>query len=516
MFNTKLKEVLRLVRANKWLLVTFLAIVLIHVITLPSYPSPFMDESQWANRALGYLQTGENIGDIDKQALNIIGVSSRIFPIVPTILYSFGVDENIAIELVNLRIISLFFGFVLLISVFYIGLRSSNLVVAVMSLISLSSTREFFHAGHYVRPDIMSASMCYLAASIVLAKERKGMLPYIFSGLLIGLSLELHVRASIIIGATVITLFLSLGSNFKFCSKNKLILFGFGVLTGAFVYFILHVDLTSASDNLGREAFYQKRLPPLFTFNISEVVLSIYELSKSLLVLHFANFIVACSSVFLLFSKIKKEEKQLIIFSILVFFLGAGLMQSKTQFKVIFVTPAISLMSSLVLFHVIKFSWKNRLVKFIFPRLAIATFSLNIFLNYFAVFRQTKECSTEFNKVISRLENTITPDARVIGSELYWLGLQDRSFISWTSIPPLRNFYENKSIPEILNSFNADFFILDEALKIYLVDYEPKNSFNKAISMPKKPFENFLSDSALRVSEIETQCYGSIDVFKLK
>ena len=103
------------------ILISIPIIIIIHGWSLLRYPEVHVDEALFANRAWAYIQTGKQMGSlerlyIDRVDLNWI-TNQWLISVIQAAVLRFYTEPN----LFYLRILSLLFGCILLVSNFIIG-----------------------------------------------------------------------------------------------------------------------------------------------------------------------------------------------------------------------------------------------------------------------------------------------------------------------------------------------------------------------------------------------------------
>ncbi|MDQ2806852.1 MAG: glycosyltransferase family 39 protein, partial [Chloroflexota bacterium] len=189
-------------RRNRIQIVALLGLLTaIHLLSLLRFPAAFEDEGWLANRAWGLLHTGWAFGTVDSGVFENYPHYERFFfwlcsALTAPALALFGPT------LLAVRLVSLLFGLVLLVVIYYIAVQLYDHYTGLLAVGLLGLSVPFFQMAHLGRQDITVAAFGYGAVACYLSAARSGRAWQGFlAGLLATLTLDIHPSGAIFIAA---------------------------------------------------------------------------------------------------------------------------------------------------------------------------------------------------------------------------------------------------------------------------------------------------------------------------
>ena len=128
-------------------LLLILALLGLHLWSLLRFPAPFVDEAWLASRAWGFVQEGRCFGALDRGIFDYLDGYWTFLPCLSVMLHAAVLRLAGAPSLLAVRLVSLFFGFVLLGVVYWIGARLAGRQLGWLSLALVGRRNRRVAAG---------------------------------------------------------------------------------------------------------------------------------------------------------------------------------------------------------------------------------------------------------------------------------------------------------------------------------------------------------------------------------
>lgn len=251
-----------------WLVGTLLLIFAVHSFSLLRLPAPFVDEAWLASRAWGIIQTGHNFGILDSGVFDRLDGYWTFFPWLPTHLYALMLSFAPAPSFFFMRLVSLWFGMLLLSAVYVIGKHFTDRWGGLLSMVLVAISPTFFLSAHLARMDIIAATLGFTGIALYYS-NRKGHFGWgVLTGLSVGLAFEVHAHAAIY---TPVLLGLYLWDYRQTLLRQRHwwgMVMG-GAIAGLFYAWAHLLQYPQSFMEFNRLAFFSTHTPPLLTGNIS-------------------------------------------------------------------------------------------------------------------------------------------------------------------------------------------------------------------------------------------------------
>ena len=491
--------------------VTFFFIFVFHLWSLMRFPPPFVDEVWLISRAWTYLRTGINFGQLDRGILEIFDGYWTFFPWFQTWLYSIGLKLAGAPLLLPLRLISLLFGFILLVAVFFISKRYLSVREAVIAVVLLSLSSVFSYSAHLARADIIVAALGFGAIGLYLNNS----LPYswsnFLSGLFLGIAIEIHPNAVIYLPILGIMYFFDYGLGF--INKYKFWTFVGGLIISSYIYFVLHIHqypdtFFSLMGLFGGDA----RLPPIFTPHFQNIINELVITGKSLSKILLLQILFVVWQIGIILKRKNKKRKFLVIIAFVLFLGFSFLIKNKAGYYLILIAPIFYIILASFLDEFISKPRENTLLsrtKFILVWVSVLT---AIILNGMTHLRNHYE---DYEVAHEKLAKYIHSTDTIMGSQTYWLDLPENIYYSWEQLAFYKSLKPTETFSERLEYFKPNIFIIDSHLDSFITDYPEELPYSGVISIPRKELFALLDEKANLISEYTTPSYGTIQVYRI-
>ncbi len=489
----------------------------LHILTLLRYPAPFVDEAWLSARAWEYIHTGKAFGILDAGVLDRFGGYWHFYPWLPTWIQSLGLRLAGAPTLVAIRSVSLVFGFLLLIPVYYIGKQVGDKTIGKLSSLSLLLVGAFFSSSHLGRMDVITAFLGYSAIALYLVFGARYRWIGLISGLLVGLAFETHPYGAIYGPVLLALIFLQQGWGFwRSCHFWS---FGLGTSLGLLLYAGIHIfPAYETYLALNRIVYTTSHTPPLLTFNLGVIGESFVDTFISYLAYDPLLILLVMVALVDLFRKSPRETK---VLPVILLALTAGnilLARNKLGYYTIHYSPA----GNLYLFYLIvqffrrPLAWRVDVV--LRPILVILLLGINIFYNSW-----TRKVNTwltydpvkafEYDEQI--LSQAIRPGDILFGPQTYWFGLTEHPFYSWQDIIYYRQWTSNPSLEAAINYIHPDILIIDSYLRGFISDKPLASNYFEFLRIPETEMNRFLQQHAGLLLDYQDPFSGHMQVYRL-
>lgn len=442
-------------------LCTFLAIAAIHLGTLLRFPPPFIDEAWYTARAWALIQHGVPLSQIDKGILEELDFYWAYFS------WSSAALQGIFIfllgpSLLSTRLVSFLFGLLLLIAVYLIGKSCAGDRVALIAMILCGFSPAFFYSSHIARVDIIVTALGYSAimfyiASINARSSRSSIVRMLASGLMIGLSIEIHTSVILFSGAIIVLL--ATDNSTSLIEKwRAFAAFAIGPILGALLFIVLHVlPNPSSFSEITWIIYGSTRTPPVLipeTWKLSLLGTALLiQASVSL------QFLWAMASLpFIFRNKFNRETRLLICFPVLLI-LFILLVPFQPFYYGVLIAPSISLSAAFVIHKCLTLPWKRSAIGYLSRMLPLTTILL--FIVSVQGYARTDSFS-EFDEILGSIRGIVSRSDRILGEELFWLGLTDYDYTGWIQLAHYQRYCPGSSLSDAFEFFRPDFVLIDE------------------------------------------------------
>jgi hypothetical protein len=123
----------------RWKALLWVTVAVVHLWTLLRYPNPFVAEAWYASRAWALINHGQAFGPLDSGVFDRYPGYWTYFQWVPVFLQSLGLRWFEHPTLLPLRLLSLFFGGVLLAAIWAIAVDLCNRTTAYLSVLLVAT-----------------------------------------------------------------------------------------------------------------------------------------------------------------------------------------------------------------------------------------------------------------------------------------------------------------------------------------------------------------------------------------
>ena len=493
----------------------FLAILAFHVCTLNRYPPPFADEPVYVARASGLLTLGVPFGTLDDTPLATQERSWATFPLLPTALHAPAVALFGADDYRGPRCVSLLFGALLLVSVYAIGSFFGGPALGRGAMLFTGLSEIFAFSAHVVRTDILAAACAYGALAVYLRTEPAKLLRGMFSGLLVGLAFECHVRGIVVAPAMV--LYELLATKRFFPASRRFWGFAAGGIISVLVYLAIHVFPDPKSYfGFATSAYAASRTPSLglatLWSNLLEIVGGVRK-GQGL-----ETLLIFCG-VALELARSKSRNLWLLLAVVgCVIASGVVLVRSPLFINLIMLSPAFDLLAGICAAAAFREGANSAGLLRRLPQIAIAVILLVAYARpTLQEMSASAACHDDLPVNRKFVSDYIPAGARVFGPAIYWPLIdsteEDRNLYNiWEAIPAYRHV-TGANLQESFQHLCPDYFIRDAQIDHFVADGVSDDAWYEDLRLGKTEFLQLLQSAEL-VGARNTRCVGRLRIYR--
>lgn len=497
---------------NSLLLVAlFIAVIIVHLWSLMRFPLPFVDEAWFASRAWGFIHTHRNFGTLDSGVFDRFEGYWTFFPWLPTWFQSLALRLTGVPRLFPVRMVSLFFGLVLLGAVYAIAHRLGGWRLGFLGVLLVSTSWAFSYSAHLARPDIIAAALGFIALALYVnnCSLRRWMCS--LSGLCVGLAFEVHPHSAIY-GLALAALFFVRWRRSLFRQHAFWYFLG-GVGVGLVFYAALHIlPYPQTYFALTRLAFGPTHTPPLLTLDLGTIIKSGEDMGRLLIPTYHVLAPLFVGAIIVLCKQRSQDARILVVLNGFLIAGGVLLIRNKAPYYAILFTPAIDLLIASLVLKVSRQPWRGSPANYISRVLVwggcLAGIALNLSLlryDYRGVYQAVQK----------RIDEAVQPGESIMGPQTYWFGLYEHSYYSWEGLVYYRRYAPGSTVDDALREFHPDILIMDTDWGSNVLDQPGDSPYSRHLWLPRQEMEAFLDRWADLVVEFDGAAYGQVRVYRI-
>jgi 4-amino-4-deoxy-L-arabinose transferase-like glycosyltransferase len=496
------------------LMVVLVAAALLNGLTLLQYPATFVDEGWNASRSLALLQTGRQFAGVDSGIYKQFEGYWTYWPWLGTAIHAAAI-QLLGLSLSTMREVSLVFGLALLAVVFQIGAVLHNRRTGLTAAALLAVSMQFMYSSHMARHDIIVATMCYGAIALQISESRftatgRRALPFrsLLAGLLVGLSLDVHLNGFIFI-PTVGVLYL-MDSGRTFLKSKPLWAFIVGLAGAVLYYAAMHIlpypqsvaEIAGLSNFAGRAPVFFSADPAVW-FNALTGTLG--HLDPRILP------VIALATVALIRRGSASDRRLLVLFATVVA-VYAVVTSFKTFHYAILIAPAAALLVGALFDIISRRPLRGSLWSFGETALAVGIVAVVVSLNIVTVWSAS---NSGYDRTADKIVQTIPDGASIIGAPTYWFARPYQPYLNWEQLDVYRGYYPGSSMEDAFDYYRPDYVIVDGFVEYFLAG-NPGNSVDRQRSGTLLlDLQQLLGERAVLVGQVETEPYGTVRIYKM-
>ena len=477
------------------------------------FPAPLVDEAWNVVRAWGFVETGRQFDPLD------IGVFDRFdgywtfLPWLATALQAISLKITNQPLLQPLRFVSLLFGLILLISIFFIADRFGGRKLGLLSVALTAFCWPFLYSGHLARPVMMAAALGFAALALQINNQRQIVWPAFVAGLLVMLSFEIHAHGAIF--GPVLTILFPLELGWRFIKVRSFWGVAAGAAVGALFYAALHIfPYPNTFMALNQLAFSSTLIPPLFTLDIVVILQGFRDLLTMLYAVYQPALLLAIWAAFQLSRHAVSKYNGLLIITGTLLLTHAFFIRTKFLYYAILITPLIDIVLAAYILQFIQQPWKGRIRGYI-----LHTFTWGLLIGSIAL--NLSVLKTDYGKIYSetqvKIDAYIQPEDTIMASQVYWLGLPENPYYSWEQLIYFLRYAPQSSLADGLQEFRPDILIVDYFFGNFILSPVQKtNLYTEQLSISWPELFAFLDQHAEQMTELDAEYYGPIQIYRFQ
>lgn len=491
-------------------------IMTIHLVYLVRFPPVFIDESWYSNVVWNYLKTGSNFDSLHVDVAKMLGISGLRWPnmgFIDIVFWSIGA-RVLGFGLFQLRLVSWIFGLLLLTVTFLVGERLYGKATGIIATLLLSLSPPFLQASHYVRPDVMLAAAAMLSfLLLLLAVEKEKWWAHFISGLILGLSLDIHPNAILFVPGTFFIYLLAYKRGFF--KKLGIWLNAAGFLIGIFYFITVQVlpDLQSFFIVYKMLLSYTHDMP-LLSFSLTNIIKSaVAEIGRYHFYDNGLDFALIGAGILYVACRRLKSDRKLLLLIITAFIGFVLIVGNKHDIYAINLYPFLALIVSetlVSLFRDVNGSKQQRIF--------ISSFFIFMLINSAFHFGRpiSQYKNYDYYAITDKIKNVIPMGSRIIGLPNWWLGFTGYDYKSNLNLT-YYHFIKGYDLSESLEQLHPDFIIVDNGLRDFLVDqdiYKTGAGF-EIYKLPRQEFYDFLTMRGEKIMEFSDRWHGIFQIYAI-
>ncbi|MBN1810215.1 MAG: glycosyltransferase family 39 protein [Anaerolineae bacterium] len=498
-------------RAWIGVVVLFVAVLAVHLWSLERFPAPFVDEAWLTSRAWAFIQTQRPFGALDPDVFTQFEGYWVVFPWLPTFAQSLVLRLSPVPVLFLARLVSLFFGLMLLIAVYAIASRLGGLWLGVLSVVLVSMSASFLYSAHLARHDIWAAALGFVAVALFLHNRSSRWWVGLLSGLCVGLAFEVHPY-SVIYGPAIVALYF-LRWRWKVFRRLDFWSFVAGVSAGLVFYVAIHIlPYPETYFALNRLAFGSLHTPPLLTFDLRIIAQSVVGVGRMLAAVYQLLIPLVLWAIVALVRRRSETGKTLLVLNAVQILVGILMFRVSFYYHAILLTPAIDLMVAVLVLDVIRQPWRGSIFDYLRRALVLGCCIGFILLNLSPLRVNQKQA---FQATQERVNQSIQPGDAIMAPHVFWFDLHDHAYYPWEELVYYLQYVRGSTLEGGLRAFQPDVLIIDQGWDSFITDDPGDSSLAQHLQLSQTEMEAFISRRARLVDEFDSCCYGTIRVYRV-
>lgn len=505
--------VIAIKRIKPWqiTLLTFGMVMAFYMLTILRYPEPFFDEPLYISRAWAVLNPGR-VSDL--WAAGAFDRFDGYWTVLSWIMNGaliFGLFIAGSPTLLAARMITLFFGFLLLLSIYWIGKKLGGFPVAILAVILVAMSRSFLVSSHMVRPDIIGAAFGYAAIALYLNNSLSKRWISLSSGLLATLAFDVHANG-LIFTPTILALFLL--HDLYFYKQKTFWWFCLGVVIGVGFYLASHVlPYPETYKAIMVNVYGKLYFPPILQLNPIVLLQGLIYYWNHMIRRYVLLFPICVISLVILLRRRSPIDTTLIILVVMILLCFGLLVSNKSFAYEIYYETILQILLAYFLYGFIcRPRVKTLRYRFFFVYIWTAYLSISLVNIIPAVMNNLYPV---YETIQQRVNESIKPGDVIMSSQIYWLGLSDHTYYSWEQIAFDRLIDPNSTLENNFKKIKLDVIIYDGQMLGFTTNDPSRLAYSGLLYIPKTELDTFLAKYAILVDEFDG-LYGIKKIYRIQ
>ena len=483
-------------------------------LTLLNYPATFVDEGWNASRSLGLLQTGHQFAGVDSGVYQQFEGYWTYWPWLGAAIHAAAI-QLLGLSLTTMREVSLLFGLMLLAIVFQIGAGLHNKRTGFMSAGLLSVSLPFLYSSHMARHDIIVAVFGYGAIALQLSEARsvttgwKGLpIRSLLAGLLVGLSLDIHLNGLLFV--PVVGMLYLLDSGHGIFKSRPFWVFVLGLGGGVLFYAAMHIlpnpQTYSALSGFGPTGGHTS---PLLSLDpgawLQAVTGTVSHLDLRMLP------VIALAGVALVKRGSGSDRKTLLVFAAVVVAYSLVLIYKPFHYAIL-VAPAAALVVAALLDMVFGTPVRTSPLGFARAVLVVGIVAGTAVSNLWTVWGAS---NNDYSHAAEKIVQTIPEGASIMAAPTFWFARPYQPYINWQQLETYRAYYSNSNLNDAFNYYRPQYMIMDGFIEYFLVDGPETAQDRLQGKILRSELHTILNERGTLLGQVDTEPYGTVRIYKM-
>lgn len=489
----------------------FLIIAILRMFILTRVPLPFVDEAWFASHAVGLLTTGRPFGPLDAGVFEQYDGHWTYFSWLGATILAIPISI-FGLSIFSVRIPSLIFGLILLLSCYVIGRRLGDQLGGFLAIALVGFSPAFNYSANLARPDIVISAVGFGAIALVLADQTaRYPVRSIIAGLIIGFAFEIHPNAVIYVFPILAILLLE--RKWEVFSDYRVYFFIAGSMIGPIAVVLLHIlPYPETFLAITRIALGSTKVPPILLPHQWATAVS-----SAIQLLFAANpFLIPLTIFGAIIGILRRNNQHLRLVAVLIVLLieFIALIPYWPVYYVILISPAADLVLASFLIRAgdwlhLRPRWKR-----IIPLLTggIIVFNLASTLSFFRY-----DSHGEYQRIASHIRSVSLPNSKIMADPKYWFALSDYRFVGLNEIAYYRRHVSGSSIADVLQHYRPDIIILDASIENQLID-DPSglDPWEQLGQIPRTELDQILASHGERAPDLNPPSLLNVRIYRLR
>jgi 4-amino-4-deoxy-L-arabinose transferase-like glycosyltransferase len=500
-----------------WAATLILVLLIFNLVTLLQYPVVSVDEGWNANRSWGLLQTGRAFGTMDAGPYENFPGYWTFYPWTGAWLHSLSMSV-FGPDLFSIRFVSFIFGAVLLLSIYVLGKQLYDSAVGLIAVVLLSFSQPFLYSSHIGRHDIIVATLGFGAVTLYFISRSaittvRAISLSVISGLLIGLTLDIHPNGIIFV-PVILSLF---ALDFGFAAIKQLRLWGFlaGLVLGVAFFVLMHLvqypETYFAIAELGNPT---SRTPPILELNPRGWLIAIVG-TGALFLDDWRSPLIMMAIIMLFYRRLDADKKVLVLSAALLLTFAAVVRYHAPHYAIL-ITPVGDLLTAAFLYRIYKErSQVLSLRGYAATAVIWGLIGASVIANLDPVLNNTRR---EYEFISGELRRVIPSGSSVLGSPIYGFVHPRDPYYGPHQLVYYQRYNPGSTLDQALQHYAPDYVIVSENKEYDLFLSPVLRRWTRIYIGPdvsNQDLEEIASKNGHLIGTLDTRWFGYLHLYKM-
>ncbi len=415
------------------------------------------------------------------------------------------------LNLFAIRIESLIFGIALLGVIYAIVKRLYSARAALLTTAIGAFSIPFTFSSHLARPDIAVALCGFGAVALYLYDSPSGFtLKSVFSGLLIGLAIDIHLNVAIFGPVIVVLFFVDYG--LKTLRLWRFWGFIAGVSVGLGFYIAIHIlpypQSYFAINNIESSLSHT---PPIL---MADTNMWLWAVSSTFWLMGALLWPLIIASAFILLRRRTQADKRLLTISTTLIVTFTALILNKPNHYAILIAPAAWMLIGSLIDYLAQQPWQRTIFTYIRTVGVLSLISASVI---FALAPMLNDPTQDWQTMLNYVSETIPAKSTTIGQQNWWFARPSDPYMSWEQLVYYRRYAPGSTLEDAFRNLKPQYLVADNTTRFYELDTLSKLDADYSSSFVlKSEMEAFMQHHCHLVSSISTRTFGDVSIYKIE